>query len=191
MGGKESPAGVHSPHAGHARQFGSARRQRAGSGGQCGVIWLPESRSRSRSTPRSRAGPRASVYLLRRGRPARQSVRGARRGSAAFGVGLLIGPEGGFEEAERARSFVRRACCVSASARASCAPTPPPSPRSRWFRRGSGIGSGGRGPDLLPSGGGGPARLHGLEPWPIPDAFSTASDLCSMSSGYPAGERQL
>ena len=54
-------------------------------------------------------------------------------------LAVLIGPEGGFAEEERA-ALLKRTSFASRSARASCAPIPRRSPRSRWFRPCSGIG---------------------------------------------------
>ena len=125
----------HAPHAGrpgqpraHARQCHRGSRAmrhprraacagRASASARCSTLGRGDAASSSATRRRS-------------GRPARRARRPAARPLA-----LLIGPEGGFDEAERSTARRSRKSPESRSGRASCAPTRPRSPRSPWSRR--------------------------------------------------------
>ena len=80
---------------------------------QCGVIWTPEMKPVEplAEALKSWPGERLLIFCDEEAEPASplDALGGAR---AEGGVGLLIGPEGGFDDAERAAILSRRACCA-------------------------------------------------------------------------------
>ena len=109
---------------------------------QCGVLSLPDVAEPAALGVAGGGGYLAPAGVLRRGRRGEGPGGGALRAragacrQAACRCAVLIGPEGGFAEDERAAL-----CCsgrtlrASRSGRASCAPTPRRWRRWRWCRR--------------------------------------------------------
>ena len=108
---------------------------------QCGAVWIPKVLPPEPLDRALAAWPAERLLVFcDEGAPPGDPLDALRRAEADQGVGLLIGPEGGFDEAERAAILGRRAVLRLSLGPRVLGPTPRRSPHWRSSRRLSATG---------------------------------------------------